>query len=172
MWHPCSIVIMDIYCVIWTNVLDYRVLVGCFGLGVFNQLSSRYLVLWTNSTHYGDVIMNTMASQITSLAIVYLTVYSGADQRKHQNSASLDSVRGIHRWPVNFLHKGPVTRKMFPFDDVIMRWWAQNVPWGSAASPGYQQPRHWLWRINGVVSSMRKYSNCLRYFIEENTNIS
>ena len=36
-----------------------------------------------------------MASQITSLAIVYLTVYSGADQRKHQCSASLAFVRGI-----------------------------------------------------------------------------
>ena len=42
------------------------------------------------------------------------------NQRKHQSSASLAFVRGIHRWPVNSLHKGPVTRKMFPFDDVIM----------------------------------------------------
>ena len=48
------------------------------------------------------------------------TVYSDADQRKHQSSASLAFVRGIHRWPVNSPHKGPVTRKMFPFDDVIM----------------------------------------------------
>ena len=64
--------------------------------------------------------MGTMASQITSLTIVYSTVYSGADQRKHQSSASLAFVRGIHRWPVNSPHKWPVTRKMFPFDDVIM----------------------------------------------------
>ena len=49
-----------------------------------------------------------------------LSVYSDADQRKHQSSASLAFVRGIHRWPVNSPHKGPVTRKMFPFDDVIM----------------------------------------------------
>ena len=70
--------------------------------------------------HYNDVIMSTIASQITSLTIVYSTVYSGADQRKHQSSASLAFVRGIHRWPVNSPHKGPVTRKMFPFDDVIM----------------------------------------------------
>ena len=61
-----------------------------------------------------------MASQITSLTIVYPTVYSAADQRKHQNSASLAFVRGIHRSPVNSPHKWPVTRKMFPFDDVIM----------------------------------------------------
>ena len=38
----------------------------------------------------------------------------------HQSSASLAFVRGIHRWPVNSPHKLPVTRKMFPFDDVIM----------------------------------------------------
>ena len=70
--------------------------------------------------HYDDVIMTTMASQITSLMIVYSIVYSGADQRKHQSSASLAFVRGIHRGPVNSPHKWPVTRKMFPFDDVIM----------------------------------------------------
>ena len=64
--------------------------------------------------------MDTMASQITSLTIVYSTVCSGADQRKHQSPASLAFVWGIHRWPVNSPHKWPVTLKMFPFDDVIM----------------------------------------------------
>ena len=64
--------------------------------------------------------MGAMASQITNLAIVYSTVYSGSDQRKHQSSASLAFVRGTHRWPVNSPHKGPVMLKMFPFDDVIM----------------------------------------------------
>ena len=70
--------------------------------------------------HYNDVIMDSIASQITSLTIVYSAVYSGADQRKHQSSASLAFVRGIHRGPANSPHKWPVTRKMFPFDDVIM----------------------------------------------------
>ena len=69
--------------------------------------------------HYCDVIMGTNASQIASLPIVYSTVYSGAGQRKHQSSASLAFVWGIHRRPVNSPHKWPVTRKMFPFDDVI-----------------------------------------------------
>ena len=46
------------------------------------------------------------------------TVYSSADQRNHQSSASLAFVRGIYRRPVTSPHKGPVTRKMFPFDDV------------------------------------------------------
>ena len=72
------------------------------------------------SVHYNNVLMSPMATQITSLTIVYSTVYSDEDQRKHQSSASLAFVRGIHRWPVNSPHKGPVTRKMFPFDDVIM----------------------------------------------------
>ena len=64
----------------------------------------------------------TMTSQNTSLTNVYSSVYSGADQRKHHSSTSRAFVRGIHRRPVNSPHKGPVTRKMFPFDDVIM-WW-------------------------------------------------
>ena len=64
--------------------------------------------------------MDTVASQITSLTIVYSTVYLDADQKKHQCSASLAFVRGIHRGPVNSPHKWPVTRKMFPFDDLIM----------------------------------------------------
>ena len=74
-----------------------------------------------NLAHYCDAIMIAIASQITSLTIVYSSVYSGVDQRKHQSSASLAFVWGIHRWPVNSPHKGPVTRNMFPFDDVIMR---------------------------------------------------
>ena len=70
--------------------------------------------------HSDDFIRSAMASQITSLTIVYSTVYSGTDDRKHQRPASLAFVRGIHRWPVNSPHKGPLTRKMFPFDDVIV----------------------------------------------------
>ena len=70
--------------------------------------------------HYDDVIMTMLASQITSLPVVCSIVYSDVNQRKHQSSASLAFVREIHRGPVNFPHKWPVTRKMFPFDDVIM----------------------------------------------------
>ena len=63
-------------------------------------------------SHYCDVIMGAIASKIISLTIVYSTVYSDADQRKHQSSASLAFVWGIHRWPV-------------PSDDVIM----PKLPW-------------------------------------------
>ena len=70
--------------------------------------------------NYGDVRMGAITSQITNLKIVYSTIYSDADQNKHQSSASLAFERGIHRGPVNSPHKWLVTRKMFPFDDVIM----------------------------------------------------
>ena len=82
------------------------------------QSYSKLEVGWKN--YYDDVIMIMMASQITSLTIVYWTIYSGADQRKPQSSASLAFVRGIHRQPLNSPHKWPVMWKMFPFDDVIM----------------------------------------------------
>ena len=63
-----------------------------------------------------------MVSQITSVSSVDSNFCSGTDQRKHQSSASLAFLWGIHRWPANSPHKGPVTRKMFTFDDVIMSW--------------------------------------------------
>ena len=78
--------------------------------------------------HYDDVIMTTMASQITSLTVVYSTVFSDADQRKHQSSASLALCVGNSPGTVNSPHKGPVTRKMFPFDDVIMAGRAHTKP--------------------------------------------
>ena len=88
---------------------------------IYKQLCSRNksecgFDIWRLLLYYDDVIMGAMASQITSLT----TVYSGLHQRKHQSSASLAFVRGIYRGPVNSPHKWPVTRKMFPFDDVIM----------------------------------------------------
>ena len=63
-------------------------------------------------SYYGDVIMSAMVSQITVVSFVCSTVCSGADQRKHQSSAWLAFVRGIHRWPVDSPNKWPVTWKM------------------------------------------------------------
>ena len=73
-----------------------------------------------SADHYSDVIMGAMASQITSLTIVFSTVYWGTDQRKHQSSVTLAFVGGIPRWLGNSPHKWPATWKMFPFDDIIM----------------------------------------------------
>ena len=71
-------------------------------------------------------MMGAIASQITNVSIVCWTVCSGADQRMHQSTASLSFVRGIHPWLVDSPQKGPVTRKMCPFNDVIMRNFAQT----------------------------------------------
>ena len=86
-----------------------------------NELPYCYVLFCDNKVyHYGDVMMGAMASQITSITIVYATIYSGADQWNHQSSASLAFMRGNHWCPVSSLHKGPVTRKTFPFDDIIV----------------------------------------------------
>ena len=78
-------------------------------------------ILWvTWQAHYNDVITSAMASQITSISIVGPTVGSGADQRKRQSSATLAFVWGIHRWPMNYPHKRPVTRK-------ISIWWLHHA---------------------------------------------
>ena len=81
--------------------------------------------------HNSDVKMRAIAPQITGVSIVYSNACLCADQRKHQSSASLAFVRGIQRSPVNSPLKGPVTRKLFPFDDVIM------------GIPGYQLDTTW-----------------------------
>ena len=61
------------------------------------------------------------------LQLLFHTHYNDADQRKHQSSTSLTFVMGIHRWPGYFPHKGPVTQKTVPFDDVIMQVTHNNV---------------------------------------------
>ena len=107
------------------SVIRYSIPLKHYLMGYCLDLFHRFSFLLFNSyrppfLHYTDVIMSGMASQITGLTIVTQPFIQGTDQRKHKNSTSLAFVRGIHRWPVNSSHKGPVTRKMFPFDDVIM----------------------------------------------------
>ena len=93
--------------------------------------------------------MGAIASQITSLTIVFSTVYLDTDQRKHQSSASLAFVRGIHRRPVNSPHKWPVTRKMFPFDDVSMvRLWND---WGGSM---VVHLRHFVSKVDDISTFM------------------
>ena len=104
-----------------------RVLTTCKLLVIDSVQLKQRVPNWQRRTqngadHYSDVIMGAIAFSITSPTIVYSTVYSDADQRKHQSSASLAFVRGIHRWPLKSPHKWPVTLKMFPFDDVIMEY--------------------------------------------------
>ena len=99
----------------------------CFTLPNFQAASMMtHSPVKNQMEHYSDIIMGAIASQITSLTIIYSTVYSNADQRKHQSSMSLAFVWEIHRGPVNSPHKWPVTRKMFPFDDIIMLLWTMG----------------------------------------------
>ena len=86
----------------------------CF---VYSTISMWCCFVFLLNKHYNDVIMGAIACQITSLTIVYSTVYSGADERKHQSSASLAF------GPANSPHQWPVTRKMFSFDDFIMKFY-------------------------------------------------
>ena len=81
-----------------------------------NVLARSIVVPYTSY----NIMTSAMASQITGISIVCSTVGSVADQRQRQSSASLAFVGEIHRWPVNSPHRRQVTRKMFPFVDVIM----------------------------------------------------
>ena len=89
----------------------------CSGVSAKMNVIQRWNLSRLDKTHNGDVIMSTMASQITGVSIGC----SGVDQRKHKNSASLVFARGIHQSTLDSHHKGPVTRNMFPFDDIIMQ---------------------------------------------------
>ena len=122
-WFKSTPTYVDTSVAIWKTIITDEN--NIFEIIHFERVMSNFVV-HTVPVHYGDRIMDVMASQITSLMIVNSTVYSGAHQRKHQSSVSLAFVRGIHRWLVNSLHKGPVTRKMIPLDDVIM-WWPRTI---------------------------------------------
>ena len=81
--------------------------------------SGKWHVHVTRIFHNSDAIMNAMAYQITGVSIVYSNVCWGTYQIKHQSS--------VPRWPVDSHHKGPITRKTFLFDDVIM--WREIFTW-------------------------------------------
>ena len=139
-----------------------------------NQTSHKHRNHWLNTTfsplwvaiiwgnkylhfyHCRDVIMGAISPQITSLTIVYSTVYSDADQRKHQSSASLAFLWGTLQGPVNSPHKLPVTRKMFPFDDVIMflpdvtGTWRWNPPHRRQDSFILCSQYHGFWRLGNA----------------------
>ena len=136
---------------------------------IYNIILTKYCrnlrlaqINWSSTSnicrkHYSNVIMTTMAYQITSPTIVYSTVYSGADQRKHQSSASLAFVRGIHRWPVNSPHKGPVTRTnasiWWRHHDVFRRY---NIPRKIGTMKSTQIWRqNEMWRVPNSVTLIK-----------------
>ena len=95
---------LDTYCVFWVRYLWWSSLTDLCRL--------KHSLSWRDNER--------RPSQITGVSVVCSPVCLGADQRKHQSPASLAFVRGNHRSPMNSPHKGPVTRKVFPFDDVTM----------------------------------------------------
>ena len=109
--------------------------------------------------------MSAKASHITGVSIVWSTVCSDSDKKKHQSSASLAFVRKIHRWPVNSPHKGPVTRKMIPSDDVIIRESREcvyqiQIGW---TLPTVVQLMYWQWNLLPMyVSGFCKTLRCVR----------
>ena len=129
--------------------------------GIYNAVAARH-------RPYSDVIMSSMASQTTGVSIVYAIVCSGIDQRKYQSYASLAFVRGIHRWLVNSPHKGPVTRKMLPFNYIIMetivvcnlyvnRSALVNMIYIQNTSDLLMRPGHTLHYIPFYISSARRF---------------
>ena len=110
--------------------------------------------------------MGAKASQISSITTVYPTVYSGADQRIHQSSTSLAFVSGIHRGSVNSPHKGPVTRKMFSFDDVIMNAAIVATTIGQSPGAGAIVLKH-----IGKIKRLRMYWMCSNWNLWERTNV-
>ena len=142
---------IELYIMTWWHGYTVRV-TGGFPYMASSMQTSSWAYVWLiyqgwqfQSSHYSDTIMNAMESQITGVSIVYSTVCSGGDQRKHQSSASLVFVRGIHRLPVNSPHKGPVTRKMLRHNDVMMIQvhssldeWQKSLHWGHMSAMASQ----------------------------------
>ena len=144
---------------------------GCVFFIYFCGIQSVPLIQVFNENHYSDFIMGAIASQTTRLTIVNSTVYSGADQRRHQSSASLAFARWIHRWPVNSPHKWPVTRKMFPFDDVNnlgqcqRKWMLIFVSIWQGFNPITRRGIFYTTLLTGIISYMRPASERRRYIV-------
>ena len=139
--HPVHYCVFKCKCATWLSGLSSRDTTGMRERGIWtnrivSQQSNRNHVdwlrqltwlngilksIWASAVFHYSVIMSAVMFQITGISIVCLTVCWGAGQRKYQSPASLAFVKGIHWCPVDSPHKGPVTLKMLPFDDVIMR---------------------------------------------------
>ena len=114
--------------------------------------------------HYSNVIMSAMASQTTGVSIVCLTVCSGADQSKHQSSALLAFVRGIHRWPIPANQQSTPTRADTLFCNGDARTYTlaclyfyarRNLRWNTLAAAVQRVRSAWT----SAFANVRKYAN-------------
>ena len=103
-----------------------------------HMLWIKFISISLKLLHYNDVIMAAIASQITSLTIVFSTVYSDADQRKHQSSASLAFVQGIPgktgEFPTQMASKG----------ENVSIWWRHHVVGHTTFLTSQHKFRQWL----------------------------
>ena len=144
---------------LWTFLIKWKIVKTCsqlsnrqFSIGLGNDLAPQlWFMKWVDKVEssfwrrlrfvnllneYYDLLqwrhneLDGVSNHRRHNCFVNSTICSGEDQRRHQSSASLAFARGIHRWPVNSPHKGPVTRKRFPFDDVIIFFCITGLMWG------------------------------------------
>ena len=100
-------------CALWVLSKVYiQLFISIYSYLYHNAHLSKSCCYDVHREHYSNDIMGAMASQIIKFTVVYTTIYSGADQRKHQSSASLAFMWRIHRWPMSSPHKGPVIQKI------------------------------------------------------------
>ena len=167
--------------------LLWMVYCGIYDMCIVGFVRLVYSYSSKTKTHYSHVSISAMASQITGVSIALSTVFSGAYQRNHQSSASLAFVRGIYTWPAGSPHKRPVTRKIFPFDDVIMKHFSRCYAYictGNARSQdisnnfiGLVCPKYFNLNIRRVEQTEGKNSqhsaqNIFKYiFLKENHHI-
>ena len=143
--------------------------------------TSREIVGWQSANHYNEAIMSAMASQITGVSIVYSTVWSGSDQIKHQSSALLASVRGIHRWPVCPTQRANNTETVLFDDDIkyeaeiklkicrqmfIFNW--RQIPNGVIRSKWLTQQINLTYNLSNTHTLLFRVIN----HIDKNANIS
>ena len=93
---------------------------GIFILNHGPRFVIPYWVTKPQSVHYSDVIMSMKASQTPASRLFTQPFYFRHRSKKTSKLRVTGLCVGNHRWPVNSPHKRPVTRKIFPFDDVIM----------------------------------------------------
>ena len=101
--------------------------------------------------------MGTIASQITSLTIVYSTVYSDADQREHQSSASLPFVRGIHRFHAQMASNA----------ENVSIWWRHHEWFDTKLAADHYSNQWWPSSITLHDVNMLQFQQIYRHLFEK-----
>ena len=125
---------------------------GCVSSEDIDLIKIEIKCRWNQTTkviHYCDVIMGVRWHLKSPASQLFTQPFVQAQIKKNQSSASLAFVRGIHQWPVNSPYKWPVTRKMFPSDDIIMRHTFWRPKDRFSPSKNLTQPPYMVWHQKG-----------------------